>query len=85
MNLDIFAWWLSGLPRVDAPVINNTGIKGYFRFNFKTFQAFNPPFPPDQVMDSVRAALEDIGLKLVAAKAPRRHLVVDGVEKPSPN
>lgn len=86
MNLDVFAWWISGLPRVDAPVINNTGINGYFRFNFKTFQTFNyPPFPPDQVMDSVRAALEDIGLKLVAAKAPRRHLVIDHVKKPSAN
>jgi len=52
------------------------------------FGALNPPpfaVPPDQVMDSVRAALEDIGLKLVTTKAPRRHLVIDHVEKPSAN
>jgi len=30
MNLDTFVFWLGGLPRIfDAPVINQTGIKGY--------------------------------------------------------
>ncbi len=85
MNLDTFAWWLSGQPRaLDAPVINKTGIAGYFRFNFKPFQRLNL-VPPDEVMESVVTALQDLGLTLVATEAPRRHLVVDHVERPSAN
>jgi uncharacterized protein (TIGR03435 family) len=89
MNLDTFAWWLSGQPgTLHAPVINKTGIAGYYRFNSKPFQTVNPrPFvvPPDQVTEFVTTALQDLGLKLVATKAPRRRLVVDHVERPSPN
>jgi uncharacterized protein (TIGR03435 family) len=89
MNLDTFAWLLNGQPRtLDAPVINKTGISGFFRFNFKPFQTLNPPpfvVPADQVMESVTTALQDVGLKLVATKAPRQHLVVDHVERPSEN
>jgi uncharacterized protein (TIGR03435 family) len=88
MNLDTFAWWLTGLPRTfDATVINKTGIAGHFRFNFRTFQMLNPPpfAAPDQVMESARGALRDIGLNLVVTKAPRRHLVVDHLERPSAN
>jgi uncharacterized protein (TIGR03435 family) len=88
MNLDTFAWWLTGLRgTLDAPVVNKTGIAGYFRFNFKPFQTLNQPpvATPDQVMDSARAALGDIGLKLTSTKAPRQHLVVDHLERPSEN
>jgi uncharacterized protein (TIGR03435 family) len=89
MSLDTFAWWLNGLPRtLDAPVINKTGIAGYFRFDWKPFQALNPPpfvVPPEQVIESAIAAFEDLGLKLERTKAPRQHLVVDHVERPSEN
>jgi uncharacterized protein (TIGR03435 family) len=88
MNLDTFAWWLTSLPRtLDAPVVNKTGLAGYFRFNFKPFQTLNPPpfVAPDQVMESARAALQEIGLRLTATKAQRQHLVVDHLESPSVN
>ncbi len=96
MNLDAFAWWLGTITmrRIDAPVVNSTGINGYFRFNFKPFIALNAPKPgsyslpyvdPDQFMESVRNALEDVGLRLVATKAPRRRLVIDHVERPTEN
>ncbi len=89
MSLDTFAWWLNGLRGTfDAPVVNKTGIAGYFRFKWKPFQALNsPPFvvSPELVMESAIAAVGDLGLKLERTKAPRQHLVVDHVGRPSEN
>jgi len=90
MNLDTFAWLLERpqLRLLDAPVINNTGITGYFQFSWEPFRSLNPlPFavPRDQVIASVFSLVQDLGLKLERTKAPRPHLVVDHVERPSEN
>jgi uncharacterized protein (TIGR03435 family) len=86
MNLDTFVWWLGTDPWIDVPIINNSAIKGYFRFNFEPFTKLHGPLvDPDQSMEHLRNALDDIGLRLVATTAPRRHLVIDHVERPSEN
>lgn len=88
MNLDTFAWLL-GRPQLrllDAPVVNHTGIAGYFQVDWEPFRTLNPGvIPPDQIMTSVLSAVENLGLKLERTAAPRPHLVVDHVEPPSGN
>lgn len=88
MSLDTFAWLLERpqLRLLDAPVINKTGIAGYFQFDWEPFRTLNPRVvPPDQIMASVLTAVEDLGLKLERTRKPRPHLVVDHVERPSGN
>ena len=90
MSLDIFAWFLANVkPRfLDAPVINKTGIAGYFRFNLEPLiklSASPAGALDDSPAESIFTAVQDFGLKLQAVKAPRQYLVVDHVERPSKN
>jgi len=88
MNLDTFAWWLEKrqLRLLDAPVINKTGIAGYFQFDWAPFRTLNPlTVPKDEIIESVITTVQDLGLKLERTRAPRPHLVVDHVERPSEN
>ena len=90
MSLDIFAWFLGNIkPRIlDAPVINKTGIAGYFRFNVEPLlklSASPGSAPEHDPAESIFTAVQDLGLKLQAVKAPRQHLVVDHAERPSAN
>ena len=90
MTLDIFAWFLGNIkPRIlDAPVINKTGITGYFYFNVEPLLKLSasPAVGPEGgSAESIFTAVQDFGLKLQAVKAPRQYLVVDHVERPSAN
>jgi len=91
MNLDIFAWFLGNVkPRIlDVPIINKTGITGYFHFNMEALlKSSGMPTGASPDADpamSVFTAVQDVGLKLQASKAPREHLVIDHVGKPSEN
>jgi uncharacterized protein (TIGR03435 family) len=91
MNLDIFAWFLGNVkPRIlDAPILNKTGITGYFHFNMEALlksSSMPTGVPPDaEPAMSVFTAVQDVGLKLQASKGPREHLVIDHVGKPSGN
>ena len=74
---------LTGL--LGRPVVDNTGIAGTFDLQL----AWDPPAPtgtarPDAI--SLFTALADqAGLRLVAARAPRRVLIVDSVSHPTEN
>jgi uncharacterized protein (TIGR03435 family) len=90
MTLDIFAWFLGNIkPRIlEAPVINQTGITGYFYFNVEPLTKLSAApggAPDDGPAESVFTAVQDFGLKLQAIKAPRQYLVVDHAERPSAN
>jgi uncharacterized protein (TIGR03435 family) len=91
MNLDIFAWFLGNVkPRIlDAPIINRTGINGYFHFNMEALlKSSSMPTgvaPDAEPAMSVFTTVQYVGLKLQASKAPREHLVIDQVGKPSEN
>jgi uncharacterized protein (TIGR03435 family) len=77
-----FAEKLSQLRDIDRPVVDRTGVKGVFDITLKG--AATAMLQPDgpSVFTLVQ---EQLGLKLVTAKAPIEVLVVDHAEKPSVN
>ena len=81
---------------LDYPVEDRTGLSGTYDFELKwerdpeTFRSSgfsNVPSPSDQMSrpSIFRALQEELGLKLVATKAPLQSIVIDHIEKPSPN
>lgn len=58
---------------LDHPVFDKTGMQGAFRINLEWARAADGP--------SVFAALQDVGLKLEASKAPIELLVIDHAER----
>jgi len=90
MSLDIFAWFLGNIrPRIlDEPVINKTGIAGYFRFDVEPLlklSASPAVAHEDGLAESIFTVMQGFGLKLQAVRTPRQYLVVDHVERPSAN
>jgi uncharacterized protein (TIGR03435 family) len=77
-----FAAKLSLLRGVDLPVIDRTDIKGVFDITLKS--AANAILQPDGPSVSTLVQ-EQLGLKLVSAKAPIEVIVIDHVERPSEN
>jgi uncharacterized protein (TIGR03435 family) len=63
------------------PVLDQTGLTGSYDFKFE--------YPSDDqrpdVISSIFASLQGIGLKLEAAKGPVKNIVIDHAEKPSAN
>jgi bla regulator protein BlaR1 len=89
IGLDDFAQRLT--PRLDRPVLNQTGISGVFDFsiNFTPDDA-TPVFPRAQLdgpsgPSFFTAIEEQLGLKLEPTKARMPMLVIDQVEHPKPN
>ena len=77
-----FAQKLSQLRDIDRPVVDRTGIKGIFEITLKGAAAamLQPDGP-----SLFTLVQEQLGLKLVSAKAPIEILVVDHAENPSAN
>ncbi len=83
---------LSG--RLDRTVVDQTGLKGLYNFILKRSEDLRQD-PPGVKSDGISpdtpsaAAFEDalkqLGLQLIAGKAPVDYLVIDSVEKPSAN
>jgi uncharacterized protein (TIGR03435 family) len=76
--------------RVGRPVINQTGLAGEFRFEL----SWLPDLPASQAADPAAAndgpslftALqEQLGLKLESSRGPVEVLVIESVERPTPN
>ena len=81
---------------LDRPVVDQTGLQGRWDFNLKwtpdesQFAGMGIKVPPpsdaaDAPPPLFTAIQEQIGLKLESGKAPVPVLVVDSLEKPSPN
>ena len=79
---------------VDKPVVDQTGVDGSYDFTLEYGGEFvaarGPGIPPAASQESpgppfLTALREQLGLKLVSAKAPFRTIVIDHVEKPSAN
>ena len=69
---------------IDRPVINRTGIEGNYGFTLKFAPAQSTNPDPDR--PQLFTALEEqLGLKLESTRAPIDVLVIDTVEKPTPN
>jgi bla regulator protein blaR1 len=77
-----FAAKLSLLRGIDLPVVDQTGIKGVFDITLKS--AADAILQPDGP-SLFTLVQEQLGLRLLAAKAPVEVLVIDHVGKPSEN
>ncbi len=93
VSMSYFTWFLSGLPMVDRPVVDKTGLSGNYDFTLELLSeaaklpggddrepAANPEGP------SLFTALrEQLGLKLEPQKGPVEIMVIDHAEKPTAN
>jgi uncharacterized protein (TIGR03435 family) len=79
-----FAQRLSG--RVDRSIVNKTGIPGMFHFHLEFAPDPDNLVPPADGGPHLLVALqEQLGLKLSPEKGPVSFLVIDHVERPTPN
>jgi uncharacterized protein (TIGR03435 family) len=69
-------------------VIDRTGLTGKYDFVLKYKGRWDQDRLPDD-MDPLppidRALTEELGLKVEAARGPKKVLVIDHIDKPSPN
>ena len=63
------------------PVLDQTGLKGSFDFKFQ----YLSDDPQTDLISSIFASIQGIGLKLESAKGPVETIVIDHAEKPSEN
>ncbi len=93
VDMVYLCWWLGQvLQRDERPVIDKTGLKGFYDFKL----SFLPELPPDVNKDNLppgfldrppifEALREQLGLKLQPEKGPVPYYVIDHVERPSEN
>ncbi len=75
-----FASSLGGLPQIGMPVVDRTGLTGNYVFELEF------SVKEDDGLPSLQTALEEqLGLKLDLIKAPIEVVVVDHIERPTPN
>ncbi len=91
--MEYLTWWLSQMLQADArPVIDKTGLTGYWDFTL----SFLPPLPPGVDLDKLPPEMRDLptifealkseaGLRLDPQKGPVEYYVIDRLEKPSSN
>lgn len=65
---------------MDRPVVDTTGLKGCYDLDLRWTRD-----PDNDEVPSVSGALQDLGLKLASTTRPTDVLVIDHVERPSPN
>jgi uncharacterized protein (TIGR03435 family) len=88
-----FSWSLS--QRLDRPVIDETGLTGFYDFKLEWTPEPSPGLaaapdaaanlPPSNGPDLFTAVREQLGLKLDSRKGPIEVMVIDHVERPSEN
>jgi uncharacterized protein (TIGR03435 family) len=67
--------------QMDLPVVDQTGLVGAFNLKLE----WNPDVTRPEAGPSIFTAIQDLGLRLRAAKAPIEVLIVDRAEKPAAN
>jgi uncharacterized protein (TIGR03435 family) len=88
MDLESFLWFLgafNGSARFDGPLVNKTGVTGYFHFHLEFLDPSDPEADEARFPSIVTAMEQQLGLKLEAGKGPHDYLVVDRLERPTPN
>lgn len=81
---------LSGIPGIDRPIIDRTGLTGKYDFKLNLLYKFLVDKSGPQAMgpdgESVFTAIEEqLGLKLEPQRLPVEILVIDSIERPSEN
>jgi uncharacterized protein (TIGR03435 family) len=91
--MNYFTWWLGQVLQTDGrPVVDQTGLTGYYDFDL----SFQPVLPPDASADALSPEIRDLppiftalreqlGLKLTPTKGTFYDLVIDHIEHPSDN
>lgn len=72
------------LPSDGRPILDKTGLRDK-RFDFDLRWSLDNGIEEDSGPSLFTALEEQLGLKLVSSKAPEKVLVVDHIERPSPN
>lgn len=91
VSMSYLTWFLAGAPMIDRPIVDKTGLPGFYDFTFE----LAPPPPPASIggdsgpapqgPDLFTALREQLGLKLEPQKTPVQVMVIDHIEKPSEN
>ena len=76
--------WNMGMA-LDKPVVDQTGLTGRYDFVLRWAPDTTRPDDPNAPPSVFTAMQEQLGLKLEATKAPVDVLVIDHVDRPSPN
>jgi hypothetical protein len=94
-NMEYLCWWLglmiNRIQQIDRPVLDQTGLKGYYDFTL-TLPEFSAPSRPNgeplsalEDPNVLKAVREQLGLKMENSKGPVLVFVIDHVEKPAGN
>ena len=86
-RMELFAQTLTSVPAVtgiDRPIVDRSGLQGNYAFalKFAPVGAANADLDRPELVTALR---EQLGLRLEATRAPIDVLVVDSVERPTPN
>jgi uncharacterized protein (TIGR03435 family) len=84
-SMPVFIQYLGGAHAADRPVIDRTGISGYFDFVLNWSPEGAQANPTDIGASVFTAIQEQLGLKLDPQRAPAEFIVIDHVERPSDN
>lgn len=92
--MNYFCWWLgqTALRNDERPVIDKTGLTGFYDFTLSFLPELPPGFDRDKLppeflnRPSIYEALkQQLGLKLEPQKGPVEYYVIDHIEKPAAN
>ena len=67
---------------VDRPVYDKTGLAGGFDFTLEWTRNPSPDSPQPSIFEALQ---EQLGLKLEAGRGPAEFIVIDSIERPTPN
>ena len=84
MAIPFFADFLMRLI-TDRQIVDETGLAGYFEFTMRMSTSELNGDQPGDSADACRRALQPLGFKLVPKREPLDVMVIDHLEKPSPN
>lgn len=81
-SMPLLAVRLSGI--LQQPVLDETGLSGSFDFKSEPLDG-DPKAEYQEIVASILTAIQGTGLKLKSAKGPVETIVIDHVQRPSPN
>ena len=86
-SIPISGLMLSFQGRSGRPVIDKTGLTGYFdiKVSLSPEPGATPPQPGSGLSSSDFQILDGLGLKLESSRAPVEVFIIDSIEKPSEN
>jgi uncharacterized protein (TIGR03435 family) len=86
VTMDQTVTLLSRVRPIGRPVIDKTGLKGYFNISLQYDPETADPTTSETVSPSIFTAIqEQLGLKLESTQEPAEFLVIDSGQKPSEN